>query len=309
VLTDLADFTHLVTRRKYIPEAATDPSLSEIERVQGAEFAGSIAVTTLSRIWQMLLKGIPETENSSRPFGAAEMVLIRLAHAGSLPSPEEAVRRMAGLANGEISTPASSPRIGNGSPQPTQSAPVEARGFQQPQAPRQQGGPTAMLRAVPDMRPAEMPAPTRLEPQPEPKVQVKSLADIANLAGENRDMKLKAQIRQFVRPVRLETGKLEIALSPDAPKSLVNDLSLKLKEWTGINWLVILSREPGKLTLVEEEAQQREKNFDDARADPDVAAILSRFPGARVVNVVVHAEEQTDDIEAPTALETPDDDE
>jgi DNA polymerase-3 subunit gamma/tau len=257
----------------------------------------------------MLLKGIPETENSSRPFGAAEMVLIRLAHAGSLPSPEEAVRRMASLANGEISTPASSPRPGNGGQQVTQSAPVEARGFEQPQAPRPQGGPTAMLRSVPDMRPVEMPAPPKLDPQPEPKAQVKSLADIANLAGENRDMKLKAQIRQFVRPVRLEPGKLEIALSPDAPKSLVNDLSLKLKEWTGINWLVILSREPGKLTLVEEEAQQREKNFDDARADPDVAAILSRFPGARVVNVVVHAEEQTDDIEAPAALETPDDDE
>jgi DNA polymerase-3 subunit gamma/tau len=307
VLTDLADFTHLVTRLKYIPEAANDPSLSEIERVQGAEFASSIGVTTLSRIWQMLLKGIPETENSSRPFGAAEMVLIRLAHAGNLPSPEEAVRRIAGLANGE--TPAPSPRPGNGGGAPmTQSAPVEARGFEQPQPPRSQGGPTAMLRSVPDMRPAEMPAP-KIEPQPEPKVKVASLADIANLAGENRDMKLKAQIRQFVRPVRLETGKLEIALSPDAPKSLVNDLSLRLKEWTGINWLVILSREPGKLTLVEEEAQLREKNFDDARADPDVAAILSRFPGARVVNVVVHAEEQADDSEAPASLETPDEDE
>jgi DNA polymerase-3 subunit gamma/tau len=311
VLTDLADFTHLVTRLKYIPEAANDPSLSEIERVQGAEFAGSIAVTTLSRIWQMLLKGIPETENSSRPFGAAEMVLIRLAHAGNLPSPEDAVRRIAGLANGEIAAPsASTSRPGNGGGAPmTQPAPVEARSFEQPQASRPQGGPTAMLRSVPDMRPAEMPAPPKAEPQPEPKVQVNSLADIANLAGENRDMKLKAQIRQFVRPVRLETGKLEIALSPDAPKSLVGELSTKLKEWTGINWLVILSREPGKLTLVEEEAQQREKNFDDARADPDVAAILSRFPGARVVNVVVHAEEQTDDVEAPAGLETPDEDE
>ena len=110
-------------------------------------------------------------------------------------------------------------------------------------------------------------------------------------------------------PLRLEPGKLEIALSPDAPKSLVGDLSTRLKEWTGINWLVILSREAGKLTLVEEEAQQRERNFDDARADPDVAAILARFPGARVVNVVVHAEEQTDDMEAPAGLETPDDDE
>jgi DNA polymerase-3 subunit gamma/tau len=158
------------------------------------------------------------------------------------------------------------------------------------------------------MRPAELRAP-RVEPQPEPRVQVRSLADIANLAGENRDIKLKAQVRQSIRPVRLEPGKLEIALTPDAPKSLVNDLSLRLKEWTGINWLVILSREPGKLTLVEEEAQQREKNLDDARADPDVAAILSRFPGARVVNVVVHAEEQTDDSGDRADLETPDEDE
>lgn len=313
VLTDLADFTHLVTRLKYIPEAANDPSLSEVERVQGAEFASSIAVTTLSRIWQMLLKGIPETENSARPFGAAEMVLIRLAHAGSLPSPEEAVRRIAGLQNGEISAPSSgpAPRPGNGGGAPmTQAAPAEARGFEQPTPSRSQGGPTAMLRSVPDMRPAEMPAPPKVEAQPEPKVQIRSLADIANLAGENRDMKLKAQLRQFVRPVRLEPGKLEIVLSPDAPKSLVNDLSLKLKEWTGINWLVILSRDPGGLTLVEEEAQQREKNFDAARADPDVAAILARFPGARVVNVVVHADAENDDeSEAQAGLETPDDDE
>jgi DNA polymerase-3 subunit gamma/tau len=312
VLTDLADFTHLVTRLKYIPEAANDPSLSEIERVQGAEFAGSIGVTTLSRIWQMLLKGIPETENSSRPFGAAEMVLIRLAHAGNLPSPEDAVRRIAGLQNGEMSAPASaqSPRPGNGGGVPmTQSGPVEARGFEQPLASRPQGGPTAMLRSVPDTRPADMPTTPKIEPQPEPKIQLKSLGDIAILAGENRDMKLKAQLRQFVRPVRLEPGRLEIALTPDAPKSVANDLFNRLKEWTGITWQVSVSQGPGGLTLVEQEAQLREKNFDDARADPDVAAILSRFPGARVVNVVVHAEEQSDDIEAPASLETPDEDE
>jgi DNA polymerase-3 subunit gamma/tau len=311
VLTDLADFTHLVTRLKYIPESAKDPSLSEVERVQGAEFAGSIAVTALSRIWQMLLKGIPETENASRPFGAAEMVLIRLAHAGSLPSPEDAARRITSLLNGDAVAPAASPRGPAGAGSMTQGAPVEARGGEQtlPQPSRPQGGSTAMLRSVPDTRPVEMPAPPKAELQAEAKVQVRSLADVANLAGDNRDMKLKAQIRQFVRPVRLEPGRLEIALSPDAPKSLVGELSSKLKDWTGINWLVILSREPGKLTLIEQEAELREKNFDDARADPDVAAILARFPGAKVVNVVVHGGSDNDSEEAPAALEPSDDSE
>src|SRR5690606_30487822 len=101
VLTDLTDFTHLVTRMKYVPDAEGDQSLSEIERVRGAEFANCIAVTALSRMWQMLLKGIPETEASSRPAGAAEMVIIRLAHAANLPSPEDAARRVLELANGE----------------------------------------------------------------------------------------------------------------------------------------------------------------------------------------------------------------
>ena len=289
VLTDLADFTHLVTRLKYIPEAAHDASLTEIERVQGAEFAGTIAVTTLSRIWQMLLKGIPETENATRPVGAAEMVLIRLAHAGSLPSPEDAARRLATLMNGDDGAAPNGPRPGNGGGGQQNQGAAESRGYDMASS-RPQGGPSAMLRSVPNTAPQPMVMP-KIEQKPEPSVQIRTLADVANLAGEKRDMKLKAQIRQFVRPVRVEPGKLEITLSPDAPKSLVGDMSTRLKEWTGINWLVILSRDPGGLTLIETDAKERDDRVADARTDPDVAAILSRFPGAKIIDVRISATE------------------
>jgi DNA polymerase III subunit gamma/tau len=311
VLTDLADFTHLVTRLKFIPESATDASLSEIERKEGAEFASSIAVSTLSRIWQMLLKGIPETENSSRPQGAAEMVIIRLAHAGNLPAPEDAARRIAGLMSGEVSTP-SQPARSNGSNASADRSPLtEARGIQQP-ASRPSGGPTAMLSTVPSSRPEarmEMPPVPKAEEKLEPKVHLKTLADIANLAGENRDMKLKAQLRQFVRPVRMETGKLEIALSPDAPKSIANDLFVRLKEWTGITWQVSVVSGPGGLTLVEQEAKQRDDRLTDARADPDVAAILARFPGARITDVRVNQADLDEEADVAPEPELPDDNE
>ena len=39
VLSDLAEFTHLVTRLKLVPEAAEDPALTEAERTRGAAFA------------------------------------------------------------------------------------------------------------------------------------------------------------------------------------------------------------------------------------------------------------------------------
>ncbi|MBB1248956.1 DNA polymerase III subunit gamma/tau [Rhizobium sp. G21] len=308
VLNDLADFTHLVTRLKYIPDAANDPSLSEIERVQGADFAKSIAVTALSRIWQMLLKGIPETENASRPFGAAEMVLIRLAHAGSLPSPEDAARRLAGMINGDVGSPAPAPRGGNGGGALAMAV-SDNRNYQS-MAPSSPSGGATMLRAVPSSSPQPMQE-MRPSPAPKaddaPKINLRSLADVAQLAGDKRDMKLKAQLRQFVRPVRMEPGKIELALSPDAPKSLVGELSTRLREWTGQHWLVVISREPGGLTLVEAEAKERDDRVADARADPDVAAILARYPGAKITDVRVTAAPDDDNEDAVAADEALDD--
>ena len=309
VLTDLADFTHLVTRLKYVPDAANDQSLSEIERTRGAEFAEGVAVTTLSRIWQMLLKGIPETEASSRPAGAAEMVLIRLAHAAHLPSPEDAARRLMELSSGEAPRQPQAPGNGNGGgTQASMAAPVQARGSDMMPAQRTTGNGATMLRAVPDAAPQAMPV-GRVEERPveapaakaEPKITVRSVSDIADLCGTNRDIKLKTLVRGFVRLVNLEPGRLEINLPDDAPKTLVAELQKKLEEWTGIRWMVILSREPGAPTLIEAETQAQEKRVSDARQDPDVAAILARFPGAKITDVRIKGPELEEDLE-PVAV-------
>ncbi|MFP5077831.1 DNA polymerase III subunit gamma/tau [Rhizobium sp. YIM 134829] len=295
VLTDLADFTHLVTKLKFSDDAANDPSLSEIERQRGGEFAGSVAVSTLSRLWQMLLKGISETESASRPAGAAEMVLIRLAHAASLPSPEDAARRLMTLSGNEPPRPpsgggarSSSAPSGNGASAPamtTSSAQVRAGEPVQ----RMTGNGATMLRAVPDSGAAPD---SRIEPAtPEPTpteqatVPVRSVADIAELCARNRDIRLKTLVRNYLRLVKLEPGRLEVNLPEDAPKTLVADLQRRLEEWTGIRWMVIVSREPGQPTLIEVETEAQEKRLSDARQDPDVAAILARFPGARIADV------------------------
>jgi DNA polymerase-3 subunit gamma/tau len=312
VLTDLADFTHLVTRFKYIPESANDPSLSEVERVRGAEFAGDVAVSTLSRLWQMLLKGIPEAEASSRPAGAAEMVLIRLAHAAHLPSPEDAVRRLAELGSNDTDRSTGS---GGGSaparPGATSAQPANARNLEMPAARMPSGGPTAMLRAVPtpeQAAPAVERAPQPVvEAPPEPLVPVRSLEDISDLCGKNREPVLRARVRSSVHLVKIEPGRLEINLEPEAPKTIVNDLTTKLREWTGVTWWVTLSNEQGGPTLVQAEEQAKQARFTDARSDPDVAAILAQFPGARITDVRIRAGEeeiQADELPAAAVAES-----
>ena len=310
VLNDLADFTHLVTRMKYVPDAAEDPSLSEIERVRGAEFAESIAVTTLSRIWQMLLKGIPETENSSRPAGAAEMVLIRLTHAANLPSPEDAARRLAELSSGDgnaTGAPSGGGNGGGGGTRAYSSTQAVASARTMDAAPQRQTAPTAMLRAVPDSRPEEMKMPTvKVEERSEPKVAVNSLQDIADLCTQNRDPRMKALLRNFVRLVKLESGRLDMRMAEGAPGSLPGELGVKLKEWTGIHWIISLSKEQGEPTLIEAEGNAREARFVDARQDPDVAAILSQFPGAKITDVRIRtvAPDDAENLPVPSVAES-----
>lgn len=312
VLTDLADFTHLVTRLKYVPDAANDPSLSEVERNKAAEFAQGVAVTTLSRIWQMLLKGIPETESAARTAGAAEMVLIRLAHAAHLPAPEDAARRLAefsdGNGNGGV-RPSPSGHGNGGGTQVSYQGNVMARAVETaPPRPTPQA-PVAMLRAVPNTQPDSAPV-GRIEQKPveapKPLIAINSMTDIAELAGQKRDPKLKAMVRSFVRPVRLEPGRLDVSLTPGAPGTLLNELAVKLKEWTGIHWIVSLSRDEGEPTVVEAEANAQRQRVADARQDPDVAAILSQFPGAKIIDVRVRAPdvEEEEQVAAPAAAES-----
>jgi len=298
VLTDMADFTHLVTRLKFVPDASDDPSLSEVERVRGKGFSESVAVSTLSRLWQMLLKGIPEAENSSRPSAAAEMVLIRLAHAANLPSPEDAARRLADFSNGNGGAAPRAPSGNGGGAQMQATAamgrPLESR------APAPTNAPSAHLRAVPTPeRPPETlerPA-VQVEPQQEPLVPIHSLEDIADLCAQHREPVLRARVRQSVHLVKLEPGRLEINLAPDAPKSIVNDLTSKLREWTGITWWVTLSNEPGEPTLSEAEVMAQEARKEDAKADPDVMAIMARFPGSKIIDVRISKPSAGDDSE------------
>src|SRR5437764_1291672 len=92
VLADLAEFTHFVTRVKIVPAVADDIALGESERTRGRAFATALSMRVLSRTWQMLLKGIGEVQVAGRPIAAAEMVLVRIAYAADLPTPDEAIR-------------------------------------------------------------------------------------------------------------------------------------------------------------------------------------------------------------------------
>jgi DNA polymerase-3 subunit gamma/tau len=114
---------------------------------------------------------------------------------------------------------------------------------------------------------------------------INSFAEMVTLAADKRDLQMKLALERDVRLVRCEDGKLEIALEPNAPKALINDLSRKLQQWTGRPWMVVISREPGEPTLKSVADVRKAELEVGVRADPLVKAVLERFPGAEIVGV------------------------
>ncbi len=287
VLNDLAEFSHLVTRLKLVPEAAKDPALTQVERTRGAEFAETLSIRVLARAWQMLLKGIHEVKLSDRPVMAAEMVLVRLAHAADLPTPDEAMRIVReGSGQGMTSGQGSASAAPSSAPQASMQSPRASY-------PSASGSNTALasrpaLHSVPASADAPPWAETQASAaraQPAPAPQVHTLADLVALASIHRDVQLKVALERDIRLVRLEPGRIEFALAPNGPRQIANDLSRKLKEWTGQTWLAVIVNEQGEATLREQTEEKTRRREDDAASHPAVRAVLERFPGARIIDV------------------------
>ena len=262
VMQDLLETAHFLTRIKVAPgaEGFFDGGSGEAKRA--AEVAAKLPVPALTRAWQILLKGLFEVRDAVRPIAAAEMALIRLAYAADLPPTDKLVRE---LLDGESNNPKpaqkSHPPLEGGSKTDLRGSANMALGRGQP-----------MAAAAPIADSAPSPA-------------LRSLEDIAALAGQRGAAVLKVHIENDVHLVSLEPGRIEFRPSSRAPRTLAADLAQKLKEWTGIRWVVTVAREGGAVTLGDAKKTAHAAKLEVVAQDPMVRAVLDRFPGSEIVHV------------------------
>ncbi len=267
LIAELADFTHLVTRIKVVPAAADDVSLTPDERKRGAELAGKLPMRALTRAWQILSKGHDEVARANNALQAAEMVLIRLAYAAELPSPDDLIAKLSNqpaLAPALQPPPPPPPHVSSGA---TSAMRMEAP---QPVATEAVAAQPSVAQAAPAL------------------ATVSSYKELIALAAAKRDVLVRLALEGQMRPVSFEQGRIEVALQDGTDPSIIATLSARLQAWTGQRWLVnVSSKPPEGLTLRQEQELKKEAAHAAAHEDPLVKAILDTFPGAKVVNVTV----------------------
>jgi DNA polymerase-3 subunit gamma/tau len=249
VMQDLLETTHFLTRVKVAPAAQGFFDGGSGEAKRAAELAAKLPVASLTRAWQMLLKGLFEVRDATRPISACEMALIRLAYAAELPPTDKLVKDLldGGTAARGSTTPA---------PSSTPRAPIASGSAMPARAPVPEGAPTASIR--------------RLE-------------DVVALCEPRSE--LRVNLEHNVHLVRLEPGLIEIRPTARAPRTLANDLQTKLRAATGERWTVSIASQGGAPTLAEQKLAAKTARFEAVAQEPMVRAVLDRFPGAEIVAV------------------------
>ncbi len=252
VLEDMLELVHWLTRVKLAPQLAEAPGVAEAERVRGGGMASSLSMASLTRAWQMLLKGLSEARSAPSPLQAAEMVLIRLAFAADLPSPADAVEAVRRNPPANPGGPMTSPTPSGGG----------ARAVA--------GGGSVSY----DSAPAPAPRAAIAMPQ--------TFAEAVALFAERLEPVITAHLQASVHLVHFEPGRIEINPMAHAPKDLANRAGALLTEWTGKRWVVSVSNKPGQETLRGQELAEVAKKKADAARHPLVQAVLAAFPDASI---------------------------
>jgi len=265
IVHDLAGAVHTASRIAVMGEAGA--GLSETERERAGALA-DLGVPKLARAWQMLLKGLEEVARAPDALAAAEMVLIRLSYAADLPPPDKLIRAM---------TQPGEPERTKREQKQNESASADVPDSSQRQSP---------MIANP-VKPESGPAPSADAPR--------NFEDVAALAGQHRDIKLKLALEEHARLVSFRPGHIELNLGEGAPADLANQLGNKLQTWTGARWMVSISDQPGEPTLGEQRREREAAMRAEIEQHPMVRQVFQHFPDAQIVGVsALEQDAQTD---------------
>jgi DNA polymerase-3 subunit gamma/tau len=297
VIADMLAIAHIMTKLKAVPDAKDmRHDFSSDHMATLSNMALQLSMPTLSKTWQILLKGLSEVQNAPNPQSAAEMVLIRLVYAADLPDPKDLIKKIqegGGTANAAPAATTTAPSAPTPSGAPvTASAPhaptttMQSSPTMQPPPPSPQNTAAAQaLAIVPNPQVTPDNAPEIIQAR-----DLNTLEDIENALNVFNEPLISSQVHHYVHFVDLDHGQgrntLNIRTDEQADPKLAHNIARILTDHTDEKWVVSISSAPGQPTLAVQAKEKAEAEMNAILATPVMQNVIEMFPSATVVDII-----------------------
>lgn len=263
LLQDLINITHLLAKTKLVPSFVNDPSLSEAEKELCQRLGAKVSIAVLSKMWQMMIKGLGELQVAPVQIDALEMILIRIAYSASLPTPYELLNDVKKNSNLSLSRPAAAAT----------------------------SAPAPVFRAAPAAEPDS-------ELSDTPKFQdFDRLTDLVNYLEQKKMPLAEYALKNDVSVSEFSNGFIKMTVSEKIHPDFILNLHKILTEATGLTWKIELSRGALGVTLADLERAAEEEEKRNIMEYPLVKAIMAEFKGAKIETATRRITETDDDEE------------
>lgn len=262
VLQDLINITHDLAKVKIIPALLNSTSLSEIEKKTFATLSTSCSLAVLSKIWQMLIKGISEINMAPSAVEALEMILLRVAYSASLPTPYEIlneVKKNSDLAGTSSVYSGQSALLQNSAAAVPVSVPPSGTEKKNDLTATVSAGETSGFNTVEDL--------------------------LRYLEGTKKAL-IEYSIKHDVCIREFSDGHIAMNIAPSIHQDFIMNLHKLLSEATGRQWEIEIIKGDLGETIADKEKSVAEATKKNVSEYPLVKKILEEFKGAKIETVI-----------------------
>ena len=250
VLQDLINTTHMVAKAKIVPSSIENDDLSENEKDLCKKLAPNVSIAVLSKIWQMMLKGLNELYSAPVQIDALEMILIRIAYSAALPTPFEILNDVKKNSN------------------------LSPLSLSENKAPA--------VDIAPKITPSVLQTPLENSQEKAPGVAINSVDELITSLETEKKMLFIYTLKNDVSISEFHNGYIKMAISDKVSGDFLLNLQKFLQEKSGITWEIETVRGSLGETIAQKEKAKDEQNKKNVSDLPLVKAILAEFSGAKI---------------------------
>ena len=253
-LNDLLEIIYFIQQKKNIGNLDSDLSISESEQEIVNSLSNNVNTPTLIVYWQLILKVLEELSIVSSPILSLEMLVVRLVHLKGMPSYEDVLESL--KKNNLSQTEANSNVIIDGE---------NDKKFSLNETEEIANISKDQIKNTTQTKPIL----SSLNPKSLPKniigENVSSFEELILLSSKKKEVQLKYDLENNVNLIKFSKGKIDISFNENLDKNFVRNLSQKLLEWTGIRWVITLTKKMGQKTFSELQSIKKKELLDQEK--------------------------------------------